>query len=98
LAISIARKIGAQVYSLPEDITEGKHKMVMTVFACLMAIDFVPAAAAAADPIAQKAIQTEIDASTNESLNIEPNHFKAEEKEGVEDEPIYIEMGFKREK
>jgi Calponin homology (CH) domain len=42
LAISLARKIGAQVYALPEDIVQVKQKMVMTVFACLMAIDYVP--------------------------------------------------------
>jgi len=36
-AISMCRKIGARVYALPEDLKEGKHKMVMTVFACLMA-------------------------------------------------------------
>ncbi|XP_015510247.1 plastin-3 isoform X2 [Neodiprion pinetum] len=41
-AISMARKIGARVYALPEDITEVKPKMVMTVFACLMALDYVP--------------------------------------------------------
>lgn len=41
-AISMARKIGAKVYALPEDIAEVKPKMVMTVFACLMARDFVP--------------------------------------------------------
>lgn len=41
-AISMARKLGARIYALPEDITEGKHKMVMTVFACLMARDYVP--------------------------------------------------------
>jgi len=35
-AISVARKIGARVYALPEDIVEVKAKMVMTVFACLM--------------------------------------------------------------
>lgn len=38
----MARKIGARVYALPEDISEVKHKMVMTVFACLMARDYVP--------------------------------------------------------
>jgi len=33
-AISMARKIGARVYALPEDITQVKQKMmVMTVFA-----------------------------------------------------------------
>lgn len=42
LAISMARKIGARVYALPEDITEVKPKLVMTVFACLMAMDYVP--------------------------------------------------------
>ena len=36
-AISMARKIGARVYALPEDLVEVNHKMVMTVFACLMA-------------------------------------------------------------
>ena len=39
-AISLARKIGARVYALPEDIVEVKAKMVLTVFACLMAQDF----------------------------------------------------------
>jgi len=38
-AISMARKIGARVYALPEDIVEVKSKMVMTVFACLMIRD-----------------------------------------------------------
>ncbi|XP_018334938.1 plastin-2 [Agrilus planipennis] len=41
-AISMARKAGARVYALPEDITEVKPRMVMTVFACLMALDYVP--------------------------------------------------------
>jgi len=38
-AISMARKIGARVYALPDDIVEVKSKMVMTVFACLMIRD-----------------------------------------------------------
>lgn len=33
----MARKIGARVYALPEDLVEVNQKMVMTVFACLMA-------------------------------------------------------------
>uniref|UniRef100_A0A183J1Q4 PLSL protein n=1 Tax=Soboliphyme baturini TaxID=241478 RepID=A0A183J1Q4_9BILA len=41
-AITMARKIGAKVYALPEDIVECKQKMVMTVFACLMARDYLP--------------------------------------------------------
>ena len=41
-AISMARKIGARVYALPEDIVEVKSKMVMTVFACLMIKDYQP--------------------------------------------------------
>lgn len=41
-AISMARKMGARVYALPEDITEVKPKMVMTMFACLMAMDYIP--------------------------------------------------------
>lgn len=41
-AISMARKIGARVYALPEDIIEVKSGRVMTVFACLMAVDYVP--------------------------------------------------------
>ena len=35
-AVSMARKIGARVYALPEDLVEVNQKMVMTVFACLM--------------------------------------------------------------
>ena len=34
--LSMCRKIGARVYALPEDVAEGNHKMVMTVFACIM--------------------------------------------------------------
>lgn len=41
-AISMARKIGARIYALAEDITEVKPKMIMTVFACLMARDYIP--------------------------------------------------------
>ena len=39
-AISMARKIGTRIYALPEDIVEVKSKMVMTVFATLMARDY----------------------------------------------------------
>ncbi|XP_032861347.1 plastin-1 isoform X1 [Tyto alba] len=35
-AISVARKIGARIYALPDDLVEVRPKMVMTVFACLM--------------------------------------------------------------
>lgn len=42
-AISMARRCGARVYALPEDIAERKPKMVMTLFACLMALDYIPA-------------------------------------------------------
>ena len=38
-AVSIARKIGARVFALPEDIVEVKQKMVMTIFATLMILD-----------------------------------------------------------
>jgi len=38
-AISIARKIGAIVFALPEDIVEVKNKMIMTYIASLMAVD-----------------------------------------------------------
>lgn len=38
-AISMARKAGAKVYALPEDIVDVKQKMIMTIFACLMARD-----------------------------------------------------------
>ncbi|XP_046682173.1 plastin-2 [Homalodisca vitripennis] len=41
-AISIAWRMGARVYALPEDIVEVKPKMVMTMFACLMAMDYIP--------------------------------------------------------
>lgn len=36
-ALSVARKIGATTYALPDDLAEVKPKMVLTVFACLMA-------------------------------------------------------------
>lgn len=36
-AVSVARKIGAVVFVLPEDIVEVKPKMIMTIFAALMA-------------------------------------------------------------
>ncbi|TNN06752.1 Plastin-3 [Schistosoma japonicum] len=38
-AITLARRIGAIVYAMPEDLIELKHKMIMTIFACLMAVD-----------------------------------------------------------
>ncbi|CAH8594432.1 unnamed protein product [Heterobilharzia americana] len=38
-AITLARRIGASVYAMPEDLVELKHKMIMTIFACLMAVD-----------------------------------------------------------
>ena len=41
-AVSIARKIGARVFALPEDIVEVKPKMVMTIFATLMIKDYQP--------------------------------------------------------
>ena len=49
----MARKAGARIYALPEDISEGKPKMVMTVFACLMARDMAEKkdAAATADVV-----------------------------------------------
>ena len=31
-ALSMARRIGARVYALPEDIVEVKHKMVIVIF------------------------------------------------------------------
>lgn len=39
-AVSMARKIGARVFALPEDIVEVKQKMVMTIFATLMILDY----------------------------------------------------------
>lgn len=38
-AVTVARRIDAKIYAVPEDITEVKPRMIMTVFACLMAID-----------------------------------------------------------
>lgn len=38
-AVSTARKIGAAVFCLPEDVVEIKNKMIMTFFASLMAVD-----------------------------------------------------------
>ena len=39
-ALSMARKIGARVYALPEDLVEVNQKMVLTVFACLMSVQY----------------------------------------------------------
>jgi len=41
-AISIARKLGASIFLLPEDIIEVKPKMIMTFCGTLMAIDHKP--------------------------------------------------------
>lgn len=41
-AVSTARKIGARVFCLPEDIVEVKQKMIMTLFATLMIKDYQP--------------------------------------------------------
>ena len=38
-SISVARKVGAVVFALPDDIWELKDKMLMTLFAGLMAVD-----------------------------------------------------------
>lgn len=38
-AVTSARRIGAPVYALPEDIVAGRQKMIMTVFASLMLTD-----------------------------------------------------------
>ncbi|XP_072314032.1 plastin-1-like [Eucyclogobius newberryi] len=35
-AVSLARKIGARVYALPDDLVEVNPKMVLTIYACLM--------------------------------------------------------------
>ncbi|XP_053618782.1 plastin-2 [Plodia interpunctella] len=50
-AISMSRRCGGRVYALPEDITERKPKMIMTVFACLMALDYIPALDAPVKPV-----------------------------------------------
>ncbi|KAM9355816.1 plastin-1 [Pholidichthys leucotaenia] len=39
-AVSLARKIGARVYALPDDLVEVNPKMVLTIFACLMGHGF----------------------------------------------------------
>jgi len=39
LAITLARRIGGVVFALPEDIVELKGKMLLTLFASLMAVD-----------------------------------------------------------
>ena len=37
--VTMARRIGAPVYALPEDIVDLRAKMIMTVFASLMLTD-----------------------------------------------------------
>ena len=39
-AVSMARKIGATVFALPEDLVEVKNKMVMTIFATIMIVGY----------------------------------------------------------
>jgi hypothetical protein len=39
----MARKIGARVYALPEDLAEVNQKMVLTVYACLMSVGYLKA-------------------------------------------------------
>jgi len=39
--ISAGRKIGAVIFALPEDIVEVKNKMILTIFAALMAVDLL---------------------------------------------------------
>jgi len=39
--ISAGRKIGAVIFALPEDIVEVKNKMILTLFAALMAVDIL---------------------------------------------------------
>lgn len=38
--VSMGRRIGANIYALPEDVAEVKPKMTLTVFACLMTVGF----------------------------------------------------------
>lgn len=57
-AISMARKTGARIYALPEDIAEVKQKMVMTVFACLMARDYLPGSSATGNAGASPPVTT----------------------------------------
>jgi len=38
LAISMARKLGATIFLLPEDIVEVKHKMILTFIGSIMAV------------------------------------------------------------
>ena len=38
-AISVARKLGAVIFLLPEDIVEVKPKMILTFVASIMALD-----------------------------------------------------------
>lgn len=60
----MARKIGARVYALPEDITEVKPKMVMTVFACLMALDFIPNVDSVPSSSTEPVIASTVDTAT----------------------------------
>ena len=38
-AFTVARRLKAPIYALPEDMAEVKQKMVMTVYASLMLVD-----------------------------------------------------------
>lgn len=54
----MARKTGARIYALPEDIAEVKNKMVMTVFACLMARDYLPGSTSSSNVPASPPVTT----------------------------------------
>lgn len=77
----MARKIGAKVYALPEDIVEVKPKMVMTVFACLMGRDYLPnvrekaVIAPAPEPVSFKPVAPEpifVKSAAPESISAKP--------------------------
>lgn len=72
-AISMARKIGAKVYALPEDIAELKPKMVMTVFACLMARDYVPGASEPAMSTSSTGGDSSLSSSTSNNTSLVSN-------------------------
>lgn len=64
----MARKAGARIYALPEDIVEVKHKMVMTVFACIMSIDYDPTATKTEDKSMEDLNNSVADVSVTESV------------------------------
>jgi len=81
-AISIARKLGATIFLLPEDIVEVKPKMLLTFFASVMAVALAPP-----PPAPPKEEKKEAPAVPKEEKKESPAVPKEEKKEPPKEAP-----------